>query len=69
MSYRNAWSDERYLHKKQLALQQEVNRQNDEIVWAGRVSVREIMPDCVLKFVRNLYPNLPQYTYMGHKWH
>ena len=59
--------------KKHLALQQEDNGQNDEIVWSNatgsKASVREIMPECVLKFVRNLYPSPPQYTNMGHKWH
>ena len=29
---------------------------------------REIMPLCVLKQVRNLYPNPPSIPYMGHKW-
>ena len=29
---------------------------------------REIMPDCVLKKVRGLYPNPAHIPYMGHKW-
>ena len=30
--------------------------------------LREIMPECVLKLVRGLYPNLPDTPYLGHKW-
>jgi hypothetical protein len=29
---------------------------------------REIMPDCVLKFCRGLYPNPVGQPYLGHKW-
>jgi hypothetical protein len=29
---------------------------------------REIMPDCVLKLCRDLYPNPKDKEYMGHKW-
>jgi hypothetical protein len=29
---------------------------------------REIIPVCVLREVRHLYPNLPDKPYMGHKW-
>ena len=73
LSYRGAWNEARYIAKKELTLQQQDDAENGIIVWTrprGRPhSVREIMPDCVLKFVRNLYPNPPQYQYMGHKWH
>ena len=30
--------------------------------------LREIMPECVLKLVRGLYPNPPDTPYLGHKW-
>ena len=39
----------------------------EAIVCVG--SIREIMQDCVLKFVRGLYPNPESQPYMGHKWH
>ncbi len=61
---KNAWRDERYLAKKRLL----AGRPDDEeTVWIG--SVREVMPDCVLSQVRNMYPNLGSRPYMGHKWH
>lgn len=56
---RGAWYDYRYIAKK------EQRRRDDNFtVW----SRREIMPDCVVNFVRGLYPNLPNMPYMGHKW-
>ena len=30
--------------------------------------LREITPECVLKLVRGLYPNLSDTPYLGHKW-
>lgn len=35
----------------------------ENIVWAHR----EIMPECVLSLLRDLYPNPPGRPYMGHK--
>ena len=29
---------------------------------------REIMPECVLKLVRGLYPYQPDTPYLGHRW-
>ena len=29
---------------------------------------REIMPDCILKFVRSMYPNPQSVPYLGHRW-
>lgn len=59
---RGAWDHPRYIIKKAAA---QGHDQND---YAWLPSVREIMPDCVLKLVRNLYPNLSGIPYMGHRW-
>ena len=54
---RGAWRDERYLSKKaDLMLA-------DEIV----VTKRQVMPTCVLRQVRALYPNLPRQPYRGYR--
>jgi hypothetical protein len=34
----------------------------------GVLHMREIMPDCVVRKVRSLYPNPTGTPYMGHKW-
>lgn len=62
MADRGLWNDPRYLAKKAIAEGTNVN----DAAWLP--SVREIMPDCVLKFVRNLYPNPVGRAYMGHMW-
>lgn len=49
-----------YLGKKQESL---------NVAGASATKVRrEIMPDCVLTFVRERYPNPPGIPYVGHKW-
>lgn len=53
------WTDERYVNKKGL-----IGQGRPGIVYHRR----DIMPDCVLKQLRGLYPNLPTKSYMGHKW-
>lgn len=62
MERRNAWRHPRYLRKKSAAMQRD---DVDETV--VQIS-REIMPDCVLTVVRDLYPNPPGQPYMGHRW-
>ena len=52
------WNDERYLNRKR-------NIGGGEWAVCHR---REIMPICVLKQVRELYPNPQGIPYMGHKW-
>ncbi|KAK3091300.1 hypothetical protein FSP39_018771 [Pinctada imbricata] len=37
---------------------------SERIVW----TLREVMPDCILTVVRELYPNPPGQLYMGHEW-
>lgn len=59
---RGAWDDPRYLQRKDTAQ----GHANGDIAWLP--SVREIMPECVLKLVRGLFPNLPGIPYMGHRW-
>ena len=66
MSALGAWNHPLYVAKKMRALGHQ--DENNEIVWAGRQSIREIMPECVLKLVQGLYPNLPGVPYMGHKF-
>ena len=51
--HRGIWGDERYLAKKA----------NME----GATIRREVMPDCVCRWVRYWYPNPPGIPYMGHK--
>ena len=61
LSHRGAWTEPRYTAKKRHALDLEnrTGQEDDNLVWTHRRShhVREIMPDCVLKLVRGLYPN------------
>ena len=53
------WSDQRYI---------EVKRQRaNGGEWAVKHR-REVMPVCVLKKVRGLYPNPEGKPYMEHKW-
>lgn len=61
LSDSGAWMFPEYQNKKRRALGRE---EDESTVW----TVREIMPDCVLDSVRNLYPNIPTQPYMGHKW-
>ena len=63
LSGAGAWFHPRYVHKKSQIL----GRHNtDDLgeMW----TLREIMPDCVLNLVRELYPNPPGRPYMGHRW-
>lgn len=57
---RGGWSKPAYLRKKEIYLGQK----DDRIQWTSR----EIMPECVLKLVRSLYPNPAGIPYMGHRW-
>ncbi|KAK3106286.1 hypothetical protein FSP39_016937 [Pinctada imbricata] len=63
MSSYNAWIHPRYLEKKRTMLQQNNPRDLGEMY-----TLREIMPECVLDVVRDLYPNPPGRPYMGHMW-
>ena len=58
-----AWHHPRYIEKKTRMLQTQNARDLGEIY-----TLREIMPDCVLRLVRRLYPNIPGHPYMGHRW-
>lgn len=55
-----AWIDPRYKSKKEHQFGR--NRQGCVI------TMREIMPECVLRLVRSRYPNIPGRPYMGHLW-
>ena len=56
-----AWRNPSYIVKKANANQM----QNGVTVF----TLREIMPECVLKVVRGLYPNPAGVPYLGHKWY
>ena len=60
LSNRSAWTDPRYLLRKQ----QQAGADGEWVV----ITHREVMPVCVLKQVRGLYPNPAGQPYMGHKW-
>ena len=68
MDQRGAWKHPSYVHKKNLAMTEDIN---GERVWiqSRTGSPREIMPECILKVVRGMFPNPTGYPYMGHKWH
>jgi hypothetical protein len=66
MADRGAWMDPRYLAKKRRAQGAGLDAVEND---AWLPSVREILPDCVINLVRDLYPNPPGIPYMGHKWH
>ena len=53
------WNDPRYISRKK-----EVGGGGEWIV----IHRREVMPVCVLKHTRDLYPNPQGQSYMGHKW-
>ncbi|CAC5392266.1 unnamed protein product [Mytilus coruscus] len=60
---RGAWNNPQYRSKKRRLL----NRDRvDETVVIVR---REVIPDCVLNLVRELYPNPKSKPYMGHRWY
>lgn len=62
MQNRGAWSHPRYLRKKTRMLNRE--RVDESVV----IVRREVMPDCILSVVRDLYPNPKSKPYMGHRW-
>ena len=53
-----AWNLPEYLQRKESLMQGE----------RAVIHQREVMPVCVLKQVRGLYPNPSGIPYMGHKW-
>lgn len=59
ISNHHGWNHPRYVAKKRQA--------GHGGGWTV-IHMREIMPECVLKQVRGLYPNPPSRPYMGHKW-
>lgn len=70
MDYRGGWQDYRYIAKKKTELEL-VGYLNTSTVWQTALGSvrRDIMPDCVLTYVRGLYPNPPGVPYVAHKWH
>lgn len=61
--HRDVWRDPRYKQRKAEALGLDPRRNRFE--WMHR---RDIMPNCVLKCVRQWYPNEPNVDYQGHLW-
>ena len=59
---RNSWRHPAYLHKTLAIMERDgVDESVVEVL-------REIMPDCVLSLVRELYPNPVGVPYLEHKW-
>ena len=59
---RNSWRHPAYLQKKSAVMERD--RVDESVVEV----LREIMPDCALSLVRELYPNPVGVPYLGHKW-
>ncbi len=60
--HRQVWINNEYIVRKAAALG--LNPAQHDYVYHKR----NLMPDCVIKHVRTLYPNLPRKPYMGHRW-
>lgn len=60
--HRGTWNDSRYLTRKREALKRDKPRK--KYVYHRR----DIIPTCVLKLVRQWFPNPSDKPYMGHKW-
>lgn len=65
--HRGAWTMPEYVEKREQALQRDARRR--VYVWSVLLSKRDIMPDCVIKFVRTSFPNPRGIPYLGHTWH
>ena len=65
--HKGVWGDPRYKARKEECLRQEPKRNISAWMGPGR-HIRDIMPDCVLKVVREWLPNPLSKPYMGHKW-
>lgn len=66
LCHRGLWQDERYLARKSVAVR--IDSRHRRFVWQSHAYKREIMPDCVVRQVREWFPNLPSQPYMGHLW-
>lgn len=66
LCHRGLWQDERYLARKSLAVR--LDSRHRRFVWQSHAYKREIMQDCVVRQVRDWFPNLPSQPYMGHLW-
>jgi len=60
--HRQVWKDPRYLSRKRKALSQDPKRK--QCVYHKR----DLMPQCIVKLVREWFPNLPNVPYIGHRW-
>ena len=61
MYHRDIWNTEEYQQKKARCLEANLGEQL-------AFHRRDIMPECVVKLVRNWYPNPKSVPYMGHRW-
>ena len=57
-----AWRHPSYVRKKVIAICRD--HVDETVVHV----LRKIMPECDIKLVKGLYPNLPDIPYLGHKW-
>ena len=62
MNMRGAWRHPLYVRKKETAMCRD--HTDGTVVHV----LREIMPECVLKLVKGLYPNPPDTPYLRHRW-
>lgn len=62
LSDRGLWKYDRYVRRKMRLLA--MDDPEHTIVY----TLREVIPDCVLEFVRGMYPNPQGIPYMGHMW-
>ncbi len=60
---RGVFCDERYIERKERALDKQRKRQGKFIV-----SRRDLMPLCVVTQVRNWFPNTDNVNYKNHCW-
>ena len=66
LSHRGAWIDSRYVTRNTRAVS--IDKRQNRFIWQSHGYVREIMPNCVVRQVREWLPNLESQPYMGHLW-
>ena len=66
LSHRGVWQDGRYVDRKSRAIRIDVRRRR--FLWQTVGMKREIMPNCVIRQVREWFPNPDNLPYMGHLW-
>ncbi len=65
---RGGFNDDRYVEKKRLMIALSRVDRNKKPVYGQSGTKREIMPDCVIRFTREYYPNPPEMPYVGFRF-